>query len=171
MSSMVKPPGLSVWEAALLEHLTEHIKAEGELLATYQRVVDDAESDYASYLFALIVEDEVRHHRLFGEFANALRASVERVSDAKVPMVETVKDPDELLEITERLLNAEKDDARELKRLARDDQLRAMQGLSLWPLLIELMEHDTKKHQMILRFIRGRLREDQRKASSGTRDE
>jgi hypothetical protein len=164
MVEPVKPAGLSVWEAALLEHLTEHLHAEAELLAAYEQVVKKAGADYASYLFALIVEDEVRHHRLFAELANALRAPVERAVGAKVPTVEAVAHPSTLLEVTERLLDAEKADARELKRLARHKDLRRMRGHSLWPLLIELMEHDTEKHRKILRFIRAHLRDDHKAA-------
>ena len=75
-ANTTKSVGLSVWEAALLDHLTEHSKAEGELLAAYQRVVESTQTEYVSYLFRLILEDEVRHHRLFEELANALRAPV-----------------------------------------------------------------------------------------------
>lgn len=155
-----KPVGLSVWEAALLDHLTEHRRSEGELLAAYQRVVESTETEYVSYLFGLILEDEVRHHRLFEELANALRAAVERDVGPKVPAVEMIANPEALLEVTERLLDAEETDARELKRLSRDKDLRLMRGHSLWPLLIELMEHDTQKHEAILRFIRAQIRGD-----------
>jgi hypothetical protein len=170
MVDAVRPPGLSVWEAALLDHFTEHLRTERELLAAYQLVVDEAGAEYASYLFALIVEDEVRHHRLFEELANALRAAVQPTVEPKVPTVEAVANPDKLLAMTEQLLDAEKADARELKRLARDKQLRLMKGHSLWPLLIELMEHDTEKHQTILRFIRAQLRKNVHRAAAASPD-
>lgn len=162
MVETTKPPGLSVWEAALLDHLTEHITTEAELLAEYRDSAEQAGVDYVSYLFSLILEDEARHHRLFGELANALRAQVERDPGSKVPLVTRAADAEALLAVTERLLDAEKGDARELKRLARRKDLRQMRGHSLWPLLIELMRHDTEKHQKILRFIRDRLRHDRR---------
>jgi rubrerythrin len=161
-TNTTKPVGLSVWEATLLDHLTEHAQTEGELLAAYQRVVESTQTEYVSYLFGLILEDEVRHHRIFEELANALRAPVERGVGAKVPAVEVVANPEALLEVTERLLDAEEADARELKRLSRDKDLRLMRGHSLWPLLIELMEHDTQKHEAILRFIRTQVRRDSR---------
>ena len=159
-ANTTKPIGLSVWEAALLDHLTEHARSEGELLAAYQRVVESTQTEYVSYLFGLILEDEVRHHRLFEELANALRAPVERDVGPKVPAIETIENPEALLEVTERLLDAEEADARELKHLSRDKDLRLMRGHSLWPLLIELMEHDTQKHEAILRFIRDQIRGD-----------
>lgn len=151
-----KPAGLSAWEAELLEHLTEHVGTEGELLASYQRIAGESQSEYVSYLMALIVEEEVRHHRLFGELANAIRGQVERDVGAQVPLAGPVANPRELLEATESLLEAERKDARELKRLSRN--LRSMRGLSLWPLLVELMKRDTEKHRTILGFVRTRLR-------------
>ena len=150
--------GLSTWEAELLEHLTKHLEAEGDLLASYRQLVETAQAPYASYLIDLIVEDETRHHRLFGEFVNALRAPVERIDGPQVPTVTSATDARELLEATEKFLKVERADARDLKRLARTKGLRSMRGHSVWPLLVELMERDTKKHQTILRFIRTQLR-------------
>lgn len=149
-----------MWEAELLEHLTEHVGTEGALLASYQRVAEESQSEYVSYLMALIAEEEARHHRLFGELVNALRAPVERGVGPMVPLVERVANPRDLLEATEGFLAAERKDARELKRLSRE--LRSMRGLSLWPLLIELMQRDTEKHQSILDFIRTQLRDQLR---------
>ena len=150
--------GLSTWEAELLEHLTKHLETEGDLLASYQHLAETAHAPYASYLIDLIVEDETRHHRLFTEFVNALRAPVEPVDGTQVPTVTSATDARELLEATERFLKAERVDARNLKHLARIKELRSMRGHSVWPLLVELMERDTKKHQAILRFIRTQLR-------------
>jgi len=160
MTATAKPAGLSVFEGELLEHLTDHIDSERELLETYRSVAEESKAEYVSYLLRLIIEDEARHHRLFDELANALRAPVVRDVGAKVPEIVGAANARKLLEATEALLEAEERDARELKRLARSKGLRAMRGLSLWPLLIELMEHDTEKHVAILRFIRKQLRAD-----------
>lgn len=154
--------GLSTWEAALVEHLIRHVETESELLTSYQQAAANAQAPYASYLLGLIVEDETRHHRLFGELVNALRAPVEHIEGARVPTVTNATDARALLEATEEFLRAERADARALKRLARRKELRTMRGHSVWPLLIELMERDTKKHQSILRFIRRQLREQLR---------
>jgi len=158
MGSSSSTVGLSTWEAELLEHLTQHLDTEQELLVSYQHLVETAQAPYASYLIDLIVEDETRHHRLFAEFVNALRAPVERVEGAQVPTVTNATDARELLDATEKFLKAERADARHLKRLSRTKGLRSMRGHSVWPLLVELMERDTKKHQTILRFIRTQLR-------------
>lgn len=148
--------GLSVWEAELLEHLTEHLATESDLISSYQQLGREDQSDWVSYLMNLLAEEEERHHRLFKELANALRAPIERDVGTMVPTVGNVANPSELLEAAERFLKAERKDARDLKHLSRG--LRSMRGVSIWPLLIELMERDTEKHQTILRFIRKRLR-------------
>lgn len=158
MSSTEVAVGLSTWEAALVKHLMKHVETEQELLDSYQQVEANAQAPYASYLIKLIVEDETRHHRLFGELVNALRAPVEHIEGAQVPTVTNATDARALLEATERFLQAERADARALRRLSRRKGLRTMRGHSIWPLLIDLMERDTKKHQEILRFIRKQLR-------------
>jgi hypothetical protein len=151
-----KPHGLSVSEEKLFEHFASHGKTEGKILDEYERLVAAAGSDWVAYLGKLILEEETRHHRVFEELANALRAGVERDVGSSVPHVTNVADAKELLAATERLAKAEANDDRELKRLARD--LRDREGYSLWPLLVELMRRDTKKHLLILEFMRDNLR-------------
>ncbi len=50
----------------------------------------------------------------------------------------------------------EQKDARELKRLQRE--LRMVKDTSLWGLLVDLMQRDTRKHIAILRFVRNHAR-------------
>jgi sugar phosphate isomerase/epimerase len=162
MTERSKPHGLSLSEEELFEHFSSHGRTEGAILAEYERLVADADADWVSYMGKLILEEETRHHQVFEELANSLRASVERDAGPVVPFVTRVASPSELLGATERLLKAEERDARELKRLAR--KLRDRKGLSLWPLLVELMQRDTEKHQVILGFMRDRLRAQIRSA-------
>jgi hypothetical protein len=162
MAERSKPHGLSLSEEELFEHFASHGSTEGAILAEYERLVADADAEWISYMGKLILEEETRHHRVFEELANALRAGVERDAGPVVPFVTRVDNADGLLAVTERLLDAETRDARELKRLAR--KLRDRKGLSLWPLLVELMQRDTEKHRLILGFMRDRLREQARPA-------
>ena len=148
--------GLSVWEAQLLEHLTEHLATESDLISSYDQLGKEDQSDWVSYLMNLLAEEEARHHRFLNELVNALRAPIERDVGEMVPTVGNVANPSELLEAVERFLKAERKDARDLKHLSRG--LRSMRGVSIWPLLIEIMQRDTEKHQAILRFVHKRLR-------------
>ena len=160
MSETQVPPGLSVWDSDLFVHLTDHIRNEEAILTEYKDLCAQADSEYMEYLLELVIDEEARHHRLFSELAMALRASVEGDTGPKVPLVERVSNPQVLLEATERFLEAERTDERQLKHLAKT--LRPMKGLSLWPLLIELMQRDNAKHQAILEFVRGQLRDPRR---------
>jgi len=165
MTNTSRPPGLSVWEGELLDHLTHHLDTEAGLLGTYERLSRESGSEYVAYLLSLIGEDEARHHRLFEELINALRAPVDRDVGKKVPTVESAGNAKELLEVVDQFVEAERADKRELRRLARSRNIRTMKGHSLWPLLIELMQRDTEKHLAILGFIRTQLRRDARAAS------
>ena len=162
MTDVATPPGLSVWEADLLTHLNQHMEQEGALLAKYRDLAGQCDADYFQYCVELIVEDEMRHHRLFSELANAIRGAVERTDGLAVPTVGNASNPDELLAATKQLLERERADEKELKRLSKN--LRDLRGTSVWPVLVEVMERDTEKHQSILRFLE-LLLEDQIKRS------
>jgi hypothetical protein len=62
-----------------------------------------------------------------------------------------------VLRLTEELLDREQMDAHELRRLAGG--MEELEGVSLWPLLVHLMEMDTAKHIAILSFVRRHARD------------
>ena len=157
------PAELSPWEASLLEHVSAHLEEEGKLLARYRDLSERADAEYVGYLVGLILEDELRHHRLLSGLANALRERVEwKGGQASVPEVNNVSNPVKLLVATDRLLEQEQDDAKDLKRLS--DELRDLRGMSVWPIVLELMEHDNERHQAILRFLKRQLDEQMKQA-------
>jgi hypothetical protein len=145
--------GASVWEAALHDHLTSHEESERGLLEEYRAAAEGSQSAAFRYLVGLIVEDEIRHHRVFRELAEALQSDVNlRSEEPVVPRLDRWgPDAAEVLRLTETLLEREHADARELARLG--DHLEDLEGTSLWPLLVELMEMDTEKHIKVLRFV------------------
>ena len=150
--------GASLWEEELYEHLASHEESERGLLAQYQQASERSRSDAFRYLTGLIVEDEIRHHRLFGQLASALRSDAELRSDQPaVPRLDHWgPDTAQVVELTESLLENEYADARELRRLAA--HLEDLEGVSLWPLLVKLMEMDTAKHIEILAFVKRHAR-------------
>ena len=145
--------GASVWEASLYDHLTSHEESERGLLEEYRAAAEGSQSAAFRYLVGLIVEDEIRHHRVFRELAEALQSDVNlRSEEPVVPRLDRWgPDAAEVLRLTETLLEREHADARELARLG--DHLEDLEGTSLWPLLVELMEMDTEKHIKVLRFV------------------
>jgi hypothetical protein len=144
------------FEYMILDMLETHGAREGTALAAYERVVETSpDGDAISYLARLILDDEQRHHRLFAEMANELRSFVSEIDvEPRVPAMRTRRDPG-LLRETRRLLDFEKEDYDELRRLRK--ALRHSPASSLHPVLVELMLHDTAKHIAILEFMRSHL--------------
>jgi rubrerythrin len=146
--------GASVWEEELYEHLASHAENERGLLVDYQQAAGESGSDAFRYLASLIAEDEIRHHRLFEELAEALRTEAEfRPVDPVVPRLDGWgANPKRVVELTEQLIAQEERDASELRRLSK--MLREVKDTTLWRLLVQLMEMDTAKHLAILEFAR-----------------
>lgn len=152
---VIDPPvGASVWAREMYEHLARHGREEGEILAEYVRAAEDSDSRAFSYLVDLLVEDEHRHHRVFDELARALKADAELdPEDSTIPRLDFHRcEPSEILAVTERLLQREKTDQAELKRLRKD--LRDFEDTTLWTVLVEMMEIDTQKHIKLLEYVR-----------------
>jgi rubrerythrin len=57
----------------LYEHLSSHEAIEGEMLVEYRDVAAASPSEAFRYLSDLIIEDEIRHHRIFRDLAAALK--------------------------------------------------------------------------------------------------
>jgi hypothetical protein len=161
MTTLRKPAGLSVWESEIHDHLTSHLAAEGPLLATYDELASQSGSEYVSYLVGLVLEDEARHHDLILRFVNSIALGANPAPNGPVlPERGHVRNADDLLALTNRLIDLEKDDARSLKKLRRE--LRGTVDVALWDVVTELMARDTDKHLAILGFLRDRIREARR---------
>ena len=146
--------GASVWEQTLYDHLTSHENDERELLVEYQQAAGESQSPAFRYLAALIVEDEMRHHRLFRELAESLRVDAEmRPGEPIVPRLGGWgPDPHKVAEISDRLARHEEMDLEVLRRIRKE--LDTVKETTLWALLVKLMELDTLKHMEILNFVR-----------------
>jgi|SRR5665213_1206515 len=151
---MAKLVGASVWEQSLYEHLTSHEQNERALLVQYQEIASSSQSKAFRYLSGLIIEDEIRHHRIFGELASALKNESELGGgDPVIPRLERLgSDSAQVLELSEQLLEQERTDANELRHLA--SELEHVGEGAMWPLLVRIMEIDTAKHIEILEFVK-----------------
>jgi hypothetical protein len=137
----------------LLALFQGHVEGEAEILEAYAAFRDEG-PEHVRYLVDLILDDEARHHQTFLELVNRLRSDIDwREYGPQVPYVTTVRSQAAaLVEATDRLLALEREDAISLHRLQKD--LRPVRDTTLFSLLVEVMELDTKKHIAILEFIR-----------------
>jgi hypothetical protein len=146
--------GASRWERDLFDHLTEHVRLERGLLEEYVAAAEGTQSKALAYLVNMLVDDEIRHHTLFRRLAESLRMTAElREGDPVVPRMDLDRENRaEVLSTTQRLLDREERDRRELLALQRE--LRDVRDTTLWGLIVELMQRDTDKHIAILRFAK-----------------
>jgi hypothetical protein len=154
MTSAKELIGASVWEQRLYDHLTGHEENEREMLVEYQQAAAESQSAAFRYLASLIVEDEMRHHRLLEELAASLRLDAEmRPGDPAIPRLGGWgPDPRRIADVSDRLANHEEIDLEELRKLRKE--MSPLEDTTLWSLLVKLMELDTLKHMEILNFVR-----------------
>ncbi|HUZ19314.1 MAG TPA: hypothetical protein VMU75_01915 [Acidimicrobiales bacterium] len=150
----------SIERLPLLEELRTrlegHLATEHEAIGTYEDLVDHVAEPGVRYVVEMILEDERRHHRSLVEIADAL-ARREAAQGAALAGVSTrtARDP-ELLQATRHLLAVEREDATELRSLART--LSLVPGAARWQLIVRLMEIDTQKHVEMLHFVEAHAR-------------
>ena len=150
---MTPPSELTVLER-LHKHLDEHVSSETGLIAAYRQLAEAPDTpEAARYLIRVVLEDEQRHHRLFQEMTAAVGNDLNWTHrpDA-VPSLPYGPSAPALEEATAAFLVAEQADEKQLHALRKE--LRPFRDTTLWGLLIELMEHDTAKHILLLNFIR-----------------
>lgn len=156
--TMIPSPESPTWVEHLYHHVTQHVQAEQGLLEDYVTAAQATNSEALAYLVNVIVEDEKRHHKMFSEFAAALKHGLEwRNSGTEIPSIDFQKVDSKLMEdVVEKLLDNEERDARELRRLHK--MVRDSKDTTLWELIVEIMQRDTEKHIAILRFVRRHLK-------------
>ena len=149
----LRATGASAAATEVVKALDRHGREEGEILARYERFVEDADSPVAQYLVRLIVDEERRHHRMLEELANTIAWGYLGDEDQPtVPHVPLHADYNrEFRAETRALLHHELVDRKQLRHLER--KVRRFGDVPMWQLLIELLRRDTEKHISILRFI------------------
>ena len=148
--------GASVWEQELYDYVLSHVDQEQDIVEEYRALAEGGPSTAFRYLAGLILDDEVRHHRLMLDLAASIKTAAE-LSGAAEPIPD-LRDlgAEGALALTQRFIQIEHNDLEHLQGLAK--ALKPVRDTTLWSLIIELMEDDTKKHVRILRFIEERLR-------------
>jgi hypothetical protein len=152
-TSRVPPSGASVWERALFDHLVDHVEREWGTLKEYTSAAEQTNSKAFAYVVGLLADDERRHHALFADLASSLKAEAELGgAEPTIPYMDFHKaDTTKVRNLTLKLLKAEEQDAKDLKRL--HEQLRDVKDTTLWDLAVSLMRRDTDKHIAMLEFV------------------
>jgi hypothetical protein len=150
-------PGASVWEQAVYDHLVGHTAREIEILRAYEQAAEETTSPAFTFLARLILDDERRHHQLLRDLADSIRTSAELTgAPTPIPDLQPVDDREHLLELTDRFLDVERADERDLAELAK--MLRDVRDTTLWGFVIRLIQLDNAKHREILEFVKAHTR-------------
>lgn len=169
MSAVRARVRVTEWAQELARHLDEHMDNEREALRAYREMCGRADENVA-LLVTQILDDEIRHHQQFAELRDSLRAEVEGRgrSNGRVKAMKPA-DVTALLAQTETLLELERNDLKELRRLAKT--LRQVEDTKWRSVIVESMELDTRKHVRLLEGVRDLLHEARRRhdALAGTR--
>jgi len=156
MTTLEPPFAPSEWTRDLFDHLVHHVETERTLLEEYAHIAETTESKAFGYVVGLLLEDERRHHRLFLQLAESLKAEAE-LAEPVVPALDFYRvDRKVVNDITKRLLAGEEADLVELKRLRKT--MREVENTSLWTMLVELMLRDTDKHIAMLKLVRQQIK-------------
>ena len=155
MSTSRTPHDLSEVDRALIEHLETHVESEREVIDLYGALAEDGHP-YVAFLASLIGEDEARHHRLFNEWIETIKAMAElREAPDGIPHVDFHPVAPETIEMVDRLLRFEHEDLAATRSLRHE--IRDVRTSTLWGILVDVLIADTKKHIKVLKFLRARL--------------
>lgn len=160
MSAVRARVHVTEWAQEVARHLDEHMDNEREALRAYREMCGRAD-EHVALLVTQILDDEIRHHQQFAELRDSLRAEVE--GRGRNGRTKTMKPADvtALLAQTETLLELERNDLKELKRLAKT--LRQVEDTAWRAVIVESMELDTRKHVRLLEGVRDLLHEARRR--------
>lgn len=148
----------------LLHAIRTHADREEASRAAYARLAGSNGDQLVRFLMGLVDQDERHHHELLQRMA----ASLGDTSARMVEPLPTIPSPswrpasDELAAV-EAMIHEERAGVRALGKLAC--QHEGVYG-GLFSMLLDAMAFDSQKHQRVLEFILGRMKE-QRKVSVG----
>ena len=156
MATIKTPSGLSGTDPSpsdrvLYAHLENHIQAESGMEDLYETLAATSHP-YITFLANLIGEDEARHHRLFREWMESIRAMATLDTSKGLPPIGRQPVSAETLALVDRLIQFEKADLASVRQLRKE--ISDMVDTTVWGALLETLVADTQKHIGILKFIK-----------------
>jgi rubrerythrin len=140
----------SAWEVQLRTLLNEHGAREQAALVAYHALAGSTGDEGMRYLANMIVDEEARHHRMITEMLRRVDSDLYEI-DLEPSVPAGIRPGADFFQATSELLELEKEDEHELRRLRH--MMRNEPDGSLLPLLVDLLLLDTQKHITMLRFI------------------
>jgi len=154
----------------LLHTVEAHAKAEEGAIDAYHRLAAAATDPTVAVLLRLIIEDEERHHSVLRRMATMVRDDLHgrNLPGAPSPAMFPTAAAENAIRSIRSARGDERDGIRRFRELARGS--RGMYG-GLLALLLDLMAMDSRKHELILRFVEGRLRAGRARAPERSEQE
>lgn len=147
---------IDVWAQRLAHYLQEHMDGEHHVLQEYAHLAAETQSDQIRFLINMILDDEVRHHRIFQQMVNWIRAEHAQRDDIEtsIGLSPPSGGPERhhIIELTDKMLELErKDDAalRELEKMVTE-----VADTAWWGTLVEAMRLDSRKHIKLMEGVR-----------------
>lgn len=148
---------VDIWAQRLTHYLQDHMDTERDALRTYAHLAEETKSDRIRFVINMILDDEMQHHRMFQDMINWLRAEHSQREDIDTRIGRgsvTTLGPErpKLLELTDKLLEMDQRDERELKEL--DKMVGEVADTAWWTALVESIRLDTRKRAMLLGTVK-----------------
>jgi hypothetical protein len=145
-----------------MNEFKHHEREEERWLSAYRKIAEDSEDSVIRFLLNMIIEDEERHHQILGRTVGSLKDDLASTGSAESPVTTAAgaAAAREFAVTMERFLEMEQRGIRQCEKLKKTTR-RFRQGLPA--LFCETMIYDSLKHIAILKFLRLKVKEQQRR--------
>jgi bacterioferritin (cytochrome b1) len=156
-----KRMGVISYESSAAERLMKdfesHETREAVYVRRYGEMFQRMQNPLVKFLVELILADEEKHHTVLQSMTSTLKGAVTwtRFENALEGLYNLRKEKDEIVNVTEEFIRAEKKEIVEYRKLMRAAKTY-YQGL--FTLFLAAMIHDSEKHVEILEFLLKKLK-------------
>ena len=141
----------------LMRDFESHETHEAVFVRRYREIFQRMQNPLVKFLIELILADEEKHHKVLESMTSTLKGSLTwtRFETAIEGLYNLGQQKEEILNVTEEFIRAEKKEIVEYRKLMRASK-RYYQGL--FTLFLAAMFHDSEKHVEILEFLQKKLK-------------
>lgn len=141
----------------LMKEFESHEAHEAVFVRRYGEIFERMRNPLVKFLVELILADEEKHHKVLESMTSTLKGALTwtRFENAIEGLYNLGQQKDEILNVTEEFIRAERKEIVEYRTLMRASK-KYYQGL--FALFLAAMIHDSEKHIEILEFLRQKLK-------------